>query len=69
MLLKNHAWQALPNMKEALIVSSWPLTSLPRNLTAIKREMDVLALLSCLGLQSIHFTDSPRCKSKCSSCC
>ncbi|KAJ0506607.1 putative valine--tRNA ligase [Helianthus annuus] len=94
-------WQALPNRKEALIVSPWPLTSLPRNLTAIKRfenlqaltrgirnvraeyfvepakrisasivanseviqyisrEKDVLALLSRLDLQSIHFTDSP----------
>ncbi|KAJ0908860.1 putative class I and II aminoacyl-tRNA synthetase, tRNA-binding arm [Helianthus annuus] len=68
MLPKNHAWQALPNMKEALIVSSWPLTSLPRNLTAIKREMDVLALLSSLGLQSIHFTDSPRSRAISSSC-
>ncbi|MFS7999840.1 hypothetical protein Hanom_Chr12g01171331 [Helianthus anomalus] len=35
---------ALPNMKEALIVSSWPLTSLPRNLTAIKRFEKLKAL-------------------------
>ncbi|KAI7746448.1 hypothetical protein M8C21_001996 [Ambrosia artemisiifolia] len=94
-------WQALPNRNEALIVSPWPRTSLPRNLTAIKRfenlqaltrsirnvraeysvepakrisasivanseviqyisrEKDVLALLSRLDLQSIHFKDSP----------
>ncbi|KAJ9564681.1 hypothetical protein OSB04_000647 [Centaurea solstitialis] len=60
-------WQALPNRQEALIVSPWPLTSLPRNLTAIKRfenlqalrEKDVLALLSRLDMQTIRFTDSP----------
>ncbi|XP_035830463.1 valine--tRNA ligase, chloroplastic/mitochondrial 2-like isoform X1 [Helianthus annuus] len=50
MLPKNHAWQALPNMKEALIVSSWPLTSLPRNLAAIKRFEKLQALRNgCIG--------------------
>ncbi|KAL1833544.1 hypothetical protein ACET3Z_003195 [Daucus carota] len=94
-------WQALPNRTEALIVSSWPQTSLPRHTNSIKRfenfqaltrairnaraeysvepakrisasivansevtqyiskEKEVLALLSRLDLQSIHFTDSP----------
>ncbi|XP_031257915.1 valine--tRNA ligase, chloroplastic/mitochondrial 2 isoform X1 [Pistacia vera] len=94
-------WQALPRQKEALIVSSWPQTSLPRNLNSIKRfenlqaltrairnaraeysveparrisasivanedviqyiskEKEVLALLSRLDLQHIHFTESP----------
>ncbi|KAJ0100411.1 hypothetical protein Patl1_21251 [Pistacia atlantica] len=94
-------WQALPRQKEALIVSSWPQTSLPRNLNSIKRfenlqaltrairnaraeysveparrisasivanedviqyiskEKEVLALLSRLDLQNIHFTESP----------
>ncbi|KAM7515840.1 hypothetical protein LguiA_005423 [Lonicera macranthoides] len=94
-------WQALPNRKEALIISSWPLTSLPRHANSIKRfenlqsltrairntraeysvepakrisasivanlevihyvseEKEVLALLSRLDLQSVHFTDSP----------
>ncbi|GJZ43847.1 valine--tRNA ligase, chloroplastic/mitochondrial 2 isoform X1 [Tanacetum coccineum] len=35
---------ALPNRKEALIVSPWPLTSLPRNLTTIKRFENLQAL-------------------------
>ncbi|KAK9902388.1 hypothetical protein M0R45_001627 [Rubus argutus] len=94
-------WQALPNRKEALIASPWPLTSLPRQTNSIKKfenlqalirairnaraeysvepvkrisasivanvevteyimkEKVVLALLSRLDLQSIHFTDSP----------
>ncbi|KAK6255819.1 hypothetical protein SCA6_017124 [Theobroma cacao] len=94
-------WQALPNRKEALIISSWPQTSLPRNTTLVKRfenlqaltrairnaraeysvepakrisasivaseeviqyiseEKEVLALLSRLDLDNIHFTDSP----------
>ncbi|TXG69941.1 hypothetical protein EZV62_004876 [Acer yangbiense] len=94
-------WQALPKRKEALIVSSWPQTSLPRHLNSIKRfenlqaltrairnaraeysvepvkrisasivaneevlqyiskEKEVLALLSRLDLQNVHFTESP----------
>ncbi|XP_017975494.1 PREDICTED: valine--tRNA ligase, chloroplastic/mitochondrial 2 isoform X2 [Theobroma cacao] len=94
-------WQALPNRKEALIISSWPQISLPRNTTLVKRfenlqaltrairnaraeysvepakrisasivaseeviqyiseEKEVLALLSRLDLDNIHFTDSP----------
>ncbi|KAL5743467.1 hypothetical protein ACOSQ2_026583 [Xanthoceras sorbifolium] len=94
-------WQALPKRKEALIVSSWPQTSLPRHLNSIKRfenlqaltrairnaraeysvepakrisasvvaneevlqyiskEKEVLALLSRLDLQNVHFTGSP----------
>ncbi|XP_057960038.1 valine--tRNA ligase, chloroplastic/mitochondrial 2 isoform X2 [Malania oleifera] len=93
-------WQALPNRKEALIVSPWPQASLPRltnsikkfeNLQALTRairnaraeysvepakrisasivagaeviqyiskEKEVLALLSRLDLQNIHFTNS-----------
>ncbi|XVF71432.1 hypothetical protein PTKIN_Ptkin12aG0036900 [Pterospermum kingtungense] len=94
-------WQALPNRKEALIISPWPQTSLPRNTNLVKRfenlqaltrairnaraeysvepakrisasiiaseeviqyiseEKEVLALLSKLDLDNIHFTDSP----------
>ncbi|KAL3568380.1 hypothetical protein D5086_031031 [Populus alba] len=94
-------WQALPDPKEALIVSPWPQTSLPRFPNSIKKfenfqaltrairnaraeysvepakrisasivaseeviqyisnEKEVLALLSRLDLQNIHFTDSP----------
>ncbi|KAA8530663.1 hypothetical protein F0562_005403 [Nyssa sinensis] len=94
-------WQALPTRKEALIVSPWPQTSLPRHANSIKRfenlqaltrairnaraeysvepakrisasivanseviqyiskEKEVLALLSRLDLQNVHFTDSP----------
>ncbi|KAI5339549.1 hypothetical protein L3X38_018821 [Prunus dulcis] len=94
-------WQALPYRKEALIISPWPLTSLPRKSNSIKKfenlqaltrairnaraeysvepvkrisasvvaneevteyivkEKEVLALLSRLDLQNIHFTDSP----------
>ncbi|KAK2990758.1 hypothetical protein RJ640_003826 [Escallonia rubra] len=94
-------WQALPNRKEALMVSSWPQTSLPKHANSMKRfenlqaltrairnaraeysvepakrisativansdviqyvskEKEVLALLSRLDLQNIHFTESP----------
>ncbi|XP_047333712.1 valine--tRNA ligase, chloroplastic/mitochondrial 2 isoform X2 [Impatiens glandulifera] len=94
-------WQALPKRGEALIVSKWPHTSLPRNEIAVKRfenfqamtrairnvraeysvepakrisasvvansevlqyvsaEKEVLALLSRLDLQNVHFTVSP----------
>ncbi|KAI4301021.1 hypothetical protein L6164_034340 [Bauhinia variegata] len=94
-------WQALPNRKQALIVSPWPETQLPRNTNSIKKfenlrslikairnaraeysvepakrisasvvasneviqyiaqEREVLALLSRLDLQNLHFTDSP----------
>ncbi|XP_062107605.1 valine--tRNA ligase, chloroplastic/mitochondrial 2 isoform X2 [Humulus lupulus] len=94
-------WQALPNRKEALMVSSWPQASLPRDSNSIKKfenlqaltrsirnaraeysvepakrisgsivaneeviqyisqEKVVLALLSRLDLQNVHFTNSP----------
>ncbi|XXG42544.1 hypothetical protein AAC387_Pa01g2799 [Persea americana] len=94
-------WQALPHRKQALIVSQWPQTSLPRdeksvrkfeNLQALIRairnaraeysvepskrisasivagmdvleyisaEKDVLALLTRLDLQNVHFTEVP----------
>ncbi|KAI8540909.1 hypothetical protein RHMOL_Rhmol08G0022100 [Rhododendron molle] len=95
-------WQALPNRKEALIVSCWPQTSLPRDVNSVKRfenlqaltqtrairnaraeysveparrisasivansevrqyvanEKEVLALLSRLDLQNVHFVES-----------
>ncbi|CAL5326720.1 unnamed protein product [Camellia sinensis] len=92
---------ALPNRKEALVVSCWPQTSLPSHANSIKRfenlqaltrairnaraeysvkpvkrisasivansevrqyiskEKEVLALLSRLDLQNVHFTDTP----------
>ncbi|XP_061979643.1 valine--tRNA ligase, chloroplastic/mitochondrial 2-like, partial [Populus nigra] len=94
-------WQALPERKEALIVSPWPQTSLLQLPNSIKKfenfqdltrairnaraeysvepakrisasivaseeviqyisnEKEVLALLSRLDLQNVHFTDSP----------
>ncbi|KAH1045310.1 hypothetical protein J1N35_036094 [Gossypium stocksii] len=94
-------WQALPNRREALIISSWPQTSLPRSTDVVKKfenlqaltrairnaraeysvepakritaaivgseeviqyiseEKEVLALLSKLDLDNIHFADSP----------
>ncbi|XP_052477217.1 valine--tRNA ligase, chloroplastic/mitochondrial 2 isoform X3 [Gossypium raimondii] len=94
-------WQALPNRREALIISSWPQTSLPRSTDLVKRfenlqaltravrnaraeysvepakritasivgseeviqyiseEKEVLALLSKLDFDNIHFADSP----------
>ncbi|KAF8017178.1 hypothetical protein BT93_H2386 [Corymbia citriodora subsp. variegata] len=93
-------WQALPNRKEALMVSPWPRTSLPRQIQSIKKyenlqaltrairnaraeysvepakrisasivassdvidyvskEKEVLALLSRLDLDHVHFTES-----------
>ncbi|PPD91596.1 hypothetical protein GOBAR_DD11460 [Gossypium barbadense] len=82
-------WQALPNRREALIISFWPQTSLPRStdltrairnaiaeysvepakrITAsivgseeviqyISEEKEVLALLSKLDLDNIHFNN------------
>ncbi|KAJ0981727.1 hypothetical protein J5N97_009982 [Dioscorea zingiberensis] len=94
-------WQALPYRTEALMVSPWPRTSLPRDSKSIKRfenlqalirsirnaraeysvepakrisasivagtdvlgyiseEKQVLALLSRLDLQNVHFRESP----------
>ncbi|CAL9088477.1 unnamed protein product [Musa textilis] len=94
-------WQALPYRRQALIVSQWPRTSLPRDAKSIKRfenlqslirairnaraeysvepakrisasivastdvldyissEKQVLALLSRLDLQHVHFVESP----------
>ncbi|KAK4581412.1 hypothetical protein RGQ29_024886 [Quercus rubra] len=94
-------WQALPQRKEALMVSHWPQTSLPRHANSIKKfenfqaltrairnaraeysvepgkrisasivaseeviqyiseEKEVLALLSRLDAQNVHFTNSP----------
>ncbi|KAJ8513055.1 hypothetical protein OPV22_003489 [Ensete ventricosum] len=94
-------WQALPYRRQALIVSQWPQTSLPRDVKSIKRfenlqslirairnaraeysvepakrisasivasadvldyissEKQVLALLSRLDLQHVHFVESP----------
>ncbi|CAN1227724.1 Valine--tRNA ligase, chloroplastic/mitochondrial 2 [Linum perenne] len=94
-------WQALPDRKEPLIISSWPQTSLPWHASSIKQfenfqaltrairnvraeysvepakrisasivankdvvqyifnEKEVLALLSRLDLQNIHFSTSP----------
>nr|KJB15340.1 hypothetical protein B456_002G172800 [Gossypium raimondii] len=56
---------ALPNRREALIISSWPQTSLPRSTDLVKifenfqalEEKEVLALLSKLDLDNIHFND------------
>ncbi|GAB4828652.1 hypothetical protein Ancab_018317 [Ancistrocladus abbreviatus] len=38
-------WQALPNRKEALIVSSWPRSSLPTNSNAIRKFENLQALV------------------------
>ena len=38
--------QALPNRKEALIISTWPQTSLPRNTNLVKRFENLQALVS-----------------------
>ncbi|KAH1063020.1 hypothetical protein J1N35_028007 [Gossypium stocksii] len=39
-------WQALPNRREALIISSWPQTSLPRSTDLVKRFENLQALMS-----------------------
>ncbi|KAK9129008.1 hypothetical protein Syun_017805 [Stephania yunnanensis] len=94
-------WQALPYRKEALIVSPWPRTSLPKLTSSVKKfenlqslirairnaraeysvepakrisasvvankdvllyistEKEVLALLSRLDMQNLHFVESP----------
>ncbi|XP_024974667.1 valine--tRNA ligase, chloroplastic/mitochondrial 2 isoform X1 [Cynara cardunculus var. scolymus] len=52
-------WQALPNRKEALIVSPWPLTSLPRNLTAIKRFENLQALTRAIRNARAEYSVEP----------
>ncbi|XP_008457007.1 valine--tRNA ligase, chloroplastic/mitochondrial 2 isoform X3 [Cucumis melo] len=60
-------WQALPNRKEALIISHWPQISLPRQASAVKKfenlkllgEKEVLALLTRLDLRNVRFANSP----------
>ncbi|ONM27894.1 Valine--tRNA ligase chloroplastic/mitochondrial 2 [Zea mays] len=59
-------WQAFPYRKQALMVTPWPTTDLPKDLRSIKRfqnlqslrEKQVLALLSKLDVQNVHFTES-----------
>ncbi|GJR19380.1 valine--tRNA ligase, chloroplastic/mitochondrial 2 isoform X1 [Tanacetum coccineum] len=52
-------WQALPNRKEALIVSPWPLTSLPRNLTTIKRFENLQALTRAIRNVRAEYSVEP----------
>jgi hypothetical protein len=38
--------QALPNRKQALIISAWPSTSLPRDIVSVKRFQNLQALVN-----------------------
>ncbi|CAK9156022.1 unnamed protein product [Ilex paraguariensis] len=52
-------WQALPNRKEALIVSSWPLSSLPRHANSIKRFENLQALTRAIRNARAEYSVEP----------
>lgn len=41
-------FQALPYRKQALIVSTWPRTSLPRDIVSVKRFQNLQALVNTI---------------------
>ncbi|KAL1120542.1 hypothetical protein V6Z11_D01G172300 [Gossypium hirsutum] len=46
-------WQALPNRREALIISFWPQTSLPRSTDLVKRFENLQVLI--VGYAGLSF--------------
>ncbi|KAM7280463.1 hypothetical protein ACFE04_007597 [Oxalis oulophora] len=52
-------WQALPNHNEALVVSSWPQTSLPRHVNAIKRFENLQALTRAIRNARAEYSVEP----------
>ncbi|XP_065849279.1 valine--tRNA ligase, chloroplastic/mitochondrial 2 isoform X2 [Euphorbia lathyris] len=52
-------WQALPNRKEALIVSSWPEKSLPRNTNSIKKFENFQALTRAIRNARAEYSVEP----------
>ncbi|KAL6129520.1 hypothetical protein ACLB2K_072870 [Fragaria x ananassa] len=52
-------WQALPNRKEALITSPWPLTSLPRQIISIKKFENLQALTRAIRNARAEYSVEP----------
>ncbi|CAN6700314.1 unnamed protein product [Malus baccata var. baccata] len=52
-------WQALPFRKEALIVSPWPLTSLPRQSNSIKKFENLQALTRAIRNARAEYSVEP----------
>ncbi|WCJ25225.1 Valine--tRNA ligase [Euphorbia peplus] len=52
-------WQALPNRKEALIVSSWPEKSLPRDTNSIKKFENFKALTRAIRNARAEYSVEP----------
>nr|XP_011469479.1 PREDICTED: valine--tRNA ligase, mitochondrial isoform X2 [Fragaria vesca subsp. vesca] len=52
-------WQALPNRKEALIASPWPLTSLPRQIISIKKFENLQALTKAIRNARAEYSVEP----------
>ncbi|KAF4355382.1 hypothetical protein F8388_000673 [Cannabis sativa] len=52
-------WQALPNRKEALMVSSWPQVSLPRDSNSIKKFENLQALTRSIRNARAEYSVEP----------
>ncbi|CAI0450935.1 unnamed protein product [Linum tenue] len=52
-------WQALPNWKEALIISSWPQTSLPRHANSIRQFENFQALTRAIRNARAEYSVEP----------
>ncbi|KAK6127768.1 hypothetical protein DH2020_038477 [Rehmannia glutinosa] len=52
-------WQSLPNRKEALIVSAWPLTSLPRQAESVKKFETLQALTRAIRNARAEYSVEP----------
>ncbi|KAG4189915.1 hypothetical protein ERO13_A08G253800v2 [Gossypium hirsutum] len=52
-------WQALPNRKEALIISSWPQTSLPRSTHLVKRFENLQAVTRAIRNARAEYSVEP----------
>ncbi|XP_042043985.1 valine--tRNA ligase, chloroplastic/mitochondrial 2-like, partial [Salvia splendens] len=52
-------WQSLPNRKEALIVSAWPSTSLPRQTESVKKFENLQALTRAIRNARAEYSVEP----------
>ncbi|KMZ60972.1 Valine--tRNA ligase [Zostera marina] len=52
-------WQALPHRRQALIISNWPKSSLPRNTKLVKRFENLQALTRCIRNVRAEYSVEP----------
>lgn len=52
-------WQALPHRRQALIVSNWPKSSLPRDTKSVKRFENLQALTRCIRNVRAEYSVEP----------